>query len=51
MTFVRAIEARQWEVVALRLLLGVSEAARSLPPGGTIEILALLDGDQHGPTR
>ena len=52
MTLEAAIRARQWELVALRLLVGVSEAARSLPPGGTAELLALLDhGPRHGRPR
>jgi hypothetical protein len=37
-----AIERRQWDVVALRLLLGVSEAAHKLPPETFDELLDLL---------
>lgn len=45
MKLATAIDAGRWELVALRLLLGVSEAARALPPGGTRELLALLEGE------
>ena len=49
MTLAQAIQRQQWELVALRLLLGVSDAARALPPGGTEALLALMEGrDGHG---
>ncbi len=50
MNLTKAIEAGQWEIAALRLLLGVSAAARALPPGGTRELLALLSGGLEGRT-
>ncbi|HLF77036.1 MAG TPA: hypothetical protein VJB57_06040 [Dehalococcoidia bacterium] len=37
-----AVERRQWQVVALRLLLGVSDAARRLPPESLNELIDLL---------
>ena len=37
-----AIERGQWEVVAYRLLLGVSEAAHRLPPEALSELIDLL---------
>ena len=37
-----AVERKQWQVVALRLLIGVSEAAHKLPPESLSELLNLL---------
>ncbi len=49
MNLTTAIERGKWDVAALRLLLAVSEAARKLPPGGSRELLALLDrGSERG---
>jgi hypothetical protein len=37
-----AVERKQWDVVALRLLLGVALAAQTLPPESIAELLGLL---------
>lgn len=39
-----ALDGRQWELVALRLLIGVSNAASALPPQSLTEIVELLGG-------
>ncbi|HEY7467313.1 MAG TPA: hypothetical protein VIB47_11545 [Dehalococcoidia bacterium] len=39
-----AVERREWQVVALYLLLGVAEAASRLPPESLAELLDLLGG-------
>ena len=44
--FAVAVERRQWSVVALYLLLGVSEAAQKLPPQTLIALVDLLSGDE-----
>lgn len=44
--FEAAIEQKQWEVVCLYLLLGVTEAASMLPPETLSELLDLLAGDE-----
>ncbi len=41
-----AIERREWDRVALCLLLGVSIAARKAPPGTVDDLLALLAGEE-----
>jgi hypothetical protein len=38
-----AIERRQWEVVSLRLLLGVATAAEKLPAESLTALIDLLD--------
>jgi len=40
-----AVERREWRLVALYLLLGVSRAAAKLPPGTVNQLLDLLGGD------
>ncbi len=45
MTLAQAVERRHWQVVALMLLIGVSEAASRLPPESLAELLDLL-GDE-----
>ena len=43
-----AIERKQWEVAALYLLLGVSQAAAKLPPDaiyGLLEVLSAESGE------
>ncbi|HEY7269688.1 MAG TPA: hypothetical protein VH951_07665 [Dehalococcoidia bacterium] len=42
-----AIERRQWDLVALYLLLGVQRAAALLPPETLTELLDLLS--EYGP--
>jgi hypothetical protein len=39
-----AVEKREWRLVSLYLLLGVSEAASRLPPETLTELLDLLGG-------
>jgi hypothetical protein len=44
-----AIERKQWQVVALRLLIGISDAAHKLPPESLNELIDLLgSGPQEG---
>jgi hypothetical protein len=47
--FAVAVERRQWSVVALYLLLGVTEAAQKLPPEALTTLLDLLGGDDVDP--
>jgi hypothetical protein len=47
--FEAAIEQKQWELVWLYLLLGVTEAAATLPPESLSALLALLTGEEEGP--
>jgi hypothetical protein len=50
----KAIERKQWELVALYLALGVSEAAAKLPPDaihGLLEVLEGLPSSEEGGTR
>lgn len=42
-----ALQGRQWELVALRLLIGVSNAASALPPQSLTEIVELLRGQER----
>ncbi len=47
-TLAVAIQHREWEWAALRLLLGVTEAAAALPPDaveGLLEVLAGLEAE------
>ena len=41
-TLARAIAAERWDLAALCLLVGVTEAAESLPPGAADELIELL---------
>lgn len=41
----QAVERKQWDVVSLYLLLGVSEAASRLPPETLAALLDLLGGE------
>jgi hypothetical protein len=43
-----AVEQRLWEMVALYLLLGVTEAARQLPPESLAALLDLLGEEAPG---
>ena len=50
----QAIERKQWELVALYLALGVSEAAAKLPPDaihGLLEVLEGLPASEKGQAR
>ena len=47
MNLTAAINGSEWELAALRLLAGVAEAARTLPPGGSRHLLALLEGEER----
>jgi hypothetical protein len=40
-----AVEKREWRLVSLYLLLGVSEAAALLPPETLTELIDLLGGE------
>ncbi|HEU4760129.1 MAG TPA: hypothetical protein VFT91_09140 [Dehalococcoidia bacterium] len=42
-TLAEAIEARQWELAALCLLLGVTRAAAALPPDALEGLLEVLE--------
>jgi hypothetical protein len=46
-----AIERAEWEVAALYLLLGVTRAARALPPEAVEAMIELLAGDAERPRR
>lgn len=50
-----AIERKQWEVAALYLLLGLTQAAAKLPPDAISGLLELLEGSpsasRGGPRR
>jgi hypothetical protein len=39
-----AVNARQWELVSLRLLIGVSKAAALLPPESLTALVEVLGG-------
>jgi len=41
-----AVERREWRSVALRLLLGVTDAAAALPPESLAALLDLLGGEE-----
>ena len=43
--FEAAIERKQWELVSLYLMLGVTEAASKLPPESLSALLDLLTGE------
>jgi len=49
--FEAAIERKQWEIVCLYLLLGVTEAASKLPPESLSALLDLLAGEDEGQRR
>jgi hypothetical protein len=46
-----AIEKRDWRLVSLYLLLGVSEAASHLPPETLTELVDLLGGERDASAR
>jgi hypothetical protein len=48
MTLAQAVERRQWQVVSLMLLIGVTEAACRLPPESLAALLDLLSDDAEG---
>ena len=51
-TLALAIEKKEWELAALCLLLGVTEAAAALPPDGVeglLEVLAGLEAEDARP--
>jgi hypothetical protein len=50
-TLAVAIQGKRWELAALCLLMGVTEAAAALPPDaveGLLEVLAGLEGEERG---
>jgi hypothetical protein len=49
--FETAVQAKQWEVVCLYLLLGVTEAASLLPPESLSALLDLLSGEGEARER
>ena len=49
--FEEAVQRKQWEVVCLYLLLGVTEAASKLPPESLSALLDLLAGEDEGRGR
>ena len=53
-TLALAMQGKRWELAALCLLVGVTEAAAALPPDaveGLLEVLADLEGEERGPRR
>ena len=44
--FAVAVERKQWSLVSLYLLLGVTEAARRLPPESLSALLDLLEAGE-----
>ena len=42
-----AIRRGEWELVALALLLSLSDAARRLPPGTIDDVIALLSDEEE----
>ena len=46
-----AIERKQWSLVSLYLLLGVSEAAAKLPPESLVTLIDLLSGNEDDEKR
>jgi hypothetical protein len=53
-TLALAIERKQWDLAALCLLLGLTEAAAKLPPEaieGLLEVLAAEDGPSRRKAR
>jgi hypothetical protein len=49
--FEAAVQKKQWEVVCLYLLLGVTEAASKLPPESLSALIDLLAGEAEEPGR
>ena len=43
-----AVREKQWELVCLYLLLGVTEAASKVPPESLSALLDLLAGEEEG---
>jgi hypothetical protein len=50
-TFAVAVERRQWPVVSLYLLLGVSDAASKLPRESLVALLDILGGAEEPKAR
>jgi hypothetical protein len=49
--FAVAVQRRQWSLVSLYLLLGVSEAARKLPEDSLVALLDILAGVEREPEK
>ncbi len=49
--FAVAVERKQWQLVSLYLLLGVSEAASKLPPESLTALIDLLAGEDEAGRR
>lgn len=45
--FEQAVQQKQWEVVSLYLLLGITQAASMLPPESLSALLDLLAGEEE----
>ena len=43
-----AVEKKEWNVVALYLLVGVAEVAAKLPPDAVTGLLEVLEGPSRG---
>ena len=50
-TLALAIERKQWELAALCLLLGLTEAAATLPPDAIEGLLEVLAAEGESPRR
>jgi hypothetical protein len=50
-TLALAVERKQWELASLCLLVGVAEAAATLPPGAFEGLLEVLSGMEVGESR
>ena len=47
--FAQAVKREQWQLVALYLLVAVSETAAKLPPESLTALIDLLGGDEAQP--
>lgn len=48
MTLAQAIDRKEWPLVSLMLLLGVSEVASKLPPESLAALLDVIGGESPG---
>jgi hypothetical protein len=48
-TLAEAIERKNWELVALLLMLGLSRLMAQVPQGSADDLLAVLEADDDGP--
>ena len=47
----KALEKREWEVVAVCLLRGLVQAASALPPDAVHQLVEALEGDERAKPR